>query len=680
MRNGLISLDVESTGVDFQFGTKPFFVTTCNEEGEQRYWEWPVNPLTRQPVIPPGDIQEIREYVAGKNVVFHNAKFDVKALASIGIRDWDWSRTHDTLIAGHLLASNQPHNLTDMALHYLGVDIYPFETRLEKVVQACRRYCRTHHKDWRIAKEGMADMPSAGEKTWKADMWLPTALAATGEGEQEYASVLAEYSNTDSAVTVALWKTLERELKSKGLWDIYLTRLKVLPVAYHMESRGITVNKSELDRMTVEYGNESIERGKVCTGIAAGMGYDLSLPENGVNGSLRTFMFDVLGLEGIRNPKAKTDAPTLNKTAMEYYLGTLDKRSKQYLFVKSLLEKRSRDTAVAYMSSYEKFWVPVDGCPGWYRLHPDLNPTGTDTLRWSCRQPNEQNISKKENFNLRRCFGPAPGREWWSLDAKNIELRLPAYECREEAMIALFERPDEAPYYGSNHLLVAHILFPKLFEECRDAAGNLDGRIFKKRYEATYYKWVKNGNFAVIYGAGDETADRAYHLPGAKKIIDSRLRKMADLNKKWVAFAEKHGYVETMPDKSVDPDRGYPIMCTRTEYGKVLSTVPLNYHIQGTAMWWMGRAMARSYDQLREWRDGTGFDGYLIMQVHDELVFDFPKSAVHPKDDTGRFRRSNLWRVRKIQSLMEQGGKDIGVPTPTSCEYHEHNWSEGVTL
>jgi hypothetical protein len=43
-------------------------------------------------------------------------------------------------------------------------------------------------------------------------------------------------------------------------------------------------------------------------------------------------------------------------------------------------------------------------------------------------------------------------------------------------------------------------------------------------------------------------------------------------------------------------------------------------------------------------------------------------------------RKSNLWRVRICQRLMEKGGEGIGVPTPTSCEYHEDNWSEGVSL
>src|SRR5581483_10658108 len=204
----------------------------------------------------------------------------------------------------------------------------------------------------------------------------------------------------------------------------------------------------------------------------------------------------------------------------------------------------------------------------WLVLHPSLNQTGTDTLRFSCSNPNEQNISKRKGFSTRYCFGPAPGREWWSLDAKNIELRIPFYESGEEEMILLFERPDDPPYFGSNHLLIAHVLWPAEFEACRDSKGELDGRIFKKLYADTLYQWTKNGNFAVQYGAinkadGTGTADRAYHQAGAQNKVEKRFTKLSALNKHWVWYADKYGYVETLPDRTVNPRRGYPLLCTR---------------------------------------------------------------------------------------------------------------------
>lgn len=133
-----------------------------------------------------------------------------------------------------------------------------------------------------------------------------------------------------------------------------------------------------------------------------------------------------------------------------------------------------------------------------------------------------------------------------------------------------------------------------------------------------------------------------------------------------------------MPEVSVDPERGYPILCSRTEWGKILPTLPLNYYIQGTAMQWMASAMIRCYDYLNELNRKCKIrDHYRIaIQVHDELVFDFPKRA-NPKEDP---TNSNLSKIMHIRDLMQEGGKDIGIPTPVSIEYHPVSWNAGISL
>src|SRR5206468_6879796 len=102
---------------------------------------------------------------------------------------------------------------------------------------------------------------------------------------------------------------------------------------------------------------------------------------------------------------------------------------------------------------------------------------------------------------------------------------------------------------------------------------------------------------------------------------------------------------------------------------------------QSTAMEWMQMAMIRCDAQLGEWRAEDGFDGHMVMQVHDELVFDFPQSRREVRaGGKAKVAYGNLKRIRRIQQLMEQGGEDIGVPTPVSCEYHALSWAEGVSL
>jgi hypothetical protein len=248
------------------------------------------------------------------------------------------------------------------------------------------------------------------------------------------------------------------------------------------------------------------------------------------------------------------------------------------------------------------------------------------------------------------------------LDAKNIELRIPAYVAGETEMIALFEKPDEAPFYGSNHLLVFSILHPKLFAK--------HGAEVKNLFASTWYQWTKNGNFAVQYGATERsgTADRAYHVKGAQKKVKARFSNITKLNDRLIEFAQENGYVETLKDKAIGAERGYPLETARGDWGKVRPTVPLNYYVQGTAMWWMSKAMVRCQDYIDE-LNATREDNYaMIMQVHDELVFDFPYV-----EDKG-----NLPLVEEIRKLMELGGDDIGMPTPCSIDYHPNNWSESL--
>lgn len=726
--------DTETTGVDFYHGAAPFFVTTSDIEGNQIYWEWDVDPLTRMPRIPEGDLDQIEELLAsnGKNddlLILQNPKFDVTGFSRIraSIADnWRWKDTRCTLMAGHALCSNMRKDLTSMCIHYLGLDIEPLEQRMKKAVNDARRLVKRAFPKWQLAKQGLPSMPSAkggskkdekgveSEKPWKFDTWLPKTVArvlkypkpkencqhqwSAGNhcnlcGGHQWWVVTREYANADSFTTARLWLVLERLLHQNGLWEIYLERLKLLPVVYKMEKRGVTISKARTDELMGEFKEKSDAAGELCINIAKDMGYELTLPKGGVNNSIRLFMFDGLKVPPIYSKKSKTPEPTLNKDAMEIYRTTLEPRSKGLTFVKKLLGKRKRDTGLSYLSSYVKFWRPwtpihiTDQATGagWYVLHPSLNPTGTDTLRFSSSNPNSQNVSKQEAecelcegdgceacngtgiamHSLRYCLGPAPGREWWSIDYENIELRIPAYESGERVMIELFEKPNDPPYFGSYHLMNASIIYPDLFWPLADKKG-----AFKKKYGSTWYQWCKNFGFAVQYGAMAEsgTADRAAHKPGAQRMVQNKLTEHTKLNRKCIDFADKHGYVETIPDKTVNPNRGYRLMCSRSEWGKVSPTIPLSYHVQSTAMQSTSKGMVRC-DQRLEQHTATDPRGYFMtMQVHDEIVFDFPFEP----------NQGNRDKAEEMGRLMSMSGDDIGIPLKVSISYHPDNWAQAA--
>jgi DNA polymerase I-like protein with 3'-5' exonuclease and polymerase domains len=183
------------------------------------------------------------------------------------------------------------------------------------------------------------------------------------------------------------------------------------------------------------------------------------------------------------------------------------------------------------------------------------------------------------------------------------------------------------------------------------------------------------GNFSIACGAvkSSGTADRAFRVPGAQEQIEGRMRALASLAEKQMKFARKHGFVETIPDRTVDPDHGYPLMIQRTPNGRVLPTTPYTYHIQGSAMWFTLRAMTKCADRLAEWRRDHNFDAFITLQPHDELVFDFP--AGKGKEPW----RTNLPAAMGLKRLMESVGQDFVTPIKleVSCEYINDNYSEG---
>lgn len=766
----LISLDCESTGLDIAHGARPFIVTCCREDGQQLLWEWDVDPVTRQVTVPPDDAAAVRaEVERATRVVGQNIKFDARMLRAAGvIADWPWEKTDDTLVAGHLLASGMPHDLTNMVLHYTGEDIKPWEDALRECVLKARNIAgskkfalqlagaavpscdlfaddkeaaATQH--WHLAKNSDPTIPSAGSDAWHCDYWLPRTLARyLGYPEPDagcdhrwgddfvcrvcggYRLHVAcrEYANADSSHTLLLWNRMRREVEVKGLGRIYADQMRLPRVITAMEDGGVTYDAAEGARLRDEFKRESDEAAARCVAIAGSMGYDLELPKGATNKSLSRFVFgcdrvtcEICGevyhgdgnktysctskrcqssrvrVEKLRNldlPPVtfgdKTGAPSLNKEAFDTWELTLD--GDQLDFVTSLQTKRKRDTFVTYSDSYARFGVPLAWAPGFIVLSPNLNQTGTAHLRMSSNNPNGQNVGKQTrtckpcggtgevgseqcrecrgegevSFNLRRAFRPAPGREFWAIDYENIELMIPAYEAGEELMVKLFDSPGEPPFYGSQHLLNASIVYPELFWPVAEQRGE-----FKRRYASTYYQWIKNFDFALAYQCGEATGDRSARRKGAWRAVKSTFKQLDKLSSSYIAFARKHGYVETLPDKTVDLTRGYPIMCQRGSWGDVSPTIPFNYHVSGSACWAMRKAMVRCHDYLDELNAADPRGHRMSLQIHDEILFDFPAGG-----------RRNLPKARRLRELMEESGKDIGIPLRAAVSWHPHDWAK----
>lgn len=672
----ILSIDVEATGLDWWHGARAFYVTTCTDDGTQFNFHWRVDPYTRKVTVDPSDLLHIRKLLdEAELVVGQNIKTEAHALHFAGLKGgFPWHKTRDTMIAAHILASNLPRNLTDLVVQYLGDDIKPLEDDLARSVQECRRQAnlkafKEQYGELAVAKKGRPDMPSAGEQCWRMDYWLPFEMAELLKlpANHVWRTDLANYSNHDSIYTLALWQAMEPLIRSRGDWHRFMENMEIARITFEMEQYGLTRSRSRSEAMDDEFRTEEKKYGETCIAIARSMGFDLQMPKGtGVNKSIKEFAFDVIKLPVVGwtdGGKSGIPQPSFDKDTMLEWSLTLE--GNQHRFVTSLMNKRAFSSAITYLKSYGEYAVADSPGSDVERIHSSLNPVGTSTTRLSSSNPNGQNLSKgkeledgKEVASVRKSFGPAPGREWYSLDYENIELMLPAYYSGEQSMIDLFEKPNEPPYFGSYHLLNASIIYPDLFWPLADKKG-----AFKEKYKNSWYKHLKNFGFAQQYECGEKTGDAAAKRKGSFARIVEGLPLLAEAKRDTLLYARKHGIVRTFPDKSIPGDNGYPLMVGRYENGQVKATTPWNYKIQGTAGWAKKKAMIRVDRYLKECWKREKFNGRMILDVHDEIVVDFPAN-----------RKGNLEKIMEIKRLMEESGKDIGIPLRVSVSFHPVNW------
>tara|TARA_R110000803_G_scaffold3285_2_gene11184 strand:- start:11132 stop:13099 length:1968 start_codon:yes stop_codon:yes gene_type:complete len=641
--------DTETTGADFRHGCKPFFVSSCCEDGRILYWEWDVNPLTRVPTVPKKDIREVQKHLTSQDHVWHNSKFDIRALQQLGIDGYDWSKAHDTHLASHVLASGESHKLKDLADNYLGItDDDQYE--LQEAVNLARRHGKK--LGWRTASPYDPHFPATKSPKnvgwWVMDMWLPRAVAKHYgyEPEHPFWHVLAKYAITDAERTIGLWQVLREGLEDEGLEEQYDTRRKLLPVTFEMEDRGIDIHLPNLKSLQAEFTEEAAHSELMCNKLSGGVVTSTNSTQQLQKTLFGTFKFDPSEDTTLSKKLYLTKGGdfSTNKDVLTALVDTCQPTEKRYRFIKHLQKQRKYTKALEYMAGYERSGLKVRGPGGnylkhWRHLYPNFNIAGTKTTRFASYEPNAQNISKQELINLRRLFGPLPGREWWGIDYQNIEMRIFAYCSGDKNLIEAFELG------GSVHLIFAEVLFPKEFKACLKS-----GESFADKYKSTLYQWTKNGNFSLLYGAGKAKADSTYHVDGAYDTIRKKLPLIDRFMKAKQDEAINNGYITTLG--------GYRLQVNTGEPHKAV-----NYFVQGSAGWCMIKAMLRVYEYLKDLPDY-----HAVMTIHDELDFDFPKS------------NRNLEIIQDIADLMELSGDDIGMPTPVDVERHSINWSKKESL
>jgi len=475
----ILAVDTETTGTDFIHGCRPYLVTMCNGT-HNFYWKGQVN-LKREVTWQQKDLDDVQEMLdEATTLIFHNTNFDMEALASIGINiSHLWPKIEDTLLASHLLDSDAPHGLKDLALRYFRFSDED-ETAVKQAVMKAREI--TNYKD--VDKH---PTHPASKSHWKADMWLAIEECLT-------------YALFDVERTWLLWKLFKHQLAIWNLKKPYELRKQLLPICYTIKQNGINVYEDKIIER-IDYLNFQSQDILRTLSLTLNLKWILDL---GCEKDKRMLFFNHLKLPQILSDK---DNVLLNADIVNHYLETYD-----YPELKLYQEWRDIRTEITYLSSYLE-WTHEG------RLHSNLNITGTRETRQSSSDPNSQNVSKP----FRQYMGPPPGKVWFEIDCVNIELRIWAYSVRNRELIERFEAGE------SIHLMICRVLHPNLNNLSDDEAKETDE-----------YSYTKNGNFALIYGASESKADDTYRVKNACQKISKVFPEIISFTRNIVREAENN--------------------------------------------------------------------------------------------------------------------------------------------
>jgi len=429
-----------------------------------------------------------------------------------------------------------------------------------------------------------------------------------------------DYSCEDADVTLQLAHLLFPKLKEGGLKDLFdEVEMPLVVVLAKMEMNGV---KIDLD-LLLEYSKEiEIQLQQKIERI-----YGLAGEVFNINSSqqLAKILFDKLKLPVVKKTKTgySTDVDVLTKLSLQHDLPL------EILGYRNLSKLKS-----TYVDAFPKLIHPKTG-----RLHTSYNQTVTATGRLSSSDPNLQNIPVRaeEGNRIRQAFIPEKGRSIVSADYSQIELRILAHLSQDETLIQAFRNDEDI------HARTASEIFSVPMEKVTPSM----------RREA------KVINFGILYGMS------AYGLSQqlgtepkiAQAFIDEYFKKYTGVQTyidKSLEEARQRGYVMTLLHRRrYLPDIHSPTVVIRQAAERMAINTPL----QGTAADMIKVSMIHIQNRIEK----LGLSTRMIMQVHDELVFEVPEDELQKAPPV-------------IQSEMETV-MDLSVPLRVSIHTGK-NWAE----
>ncbi|MCX6923632.1 MAG: DNA polymerase I [Verrucomicrobia bacterium] len=399
---------------------------------------------------------------------------------------------------------------------------------------------------------------------------------------------VAEYSAEDADITWQLRTALEPLLKEKGHERVfYEVESPLIPVLVQMEFEGIKVDAVALAEFGMQLSKEMEEAEKAVYRLA-GTTFNLNSPKQ-----LGQILFDFLKI-GNAPKKTKTGQYATDEQ-------TLAALAANHEIVQRLLEYR---TSSKLKSTYADA-LPEAIWPQTGRVHTTYNQVMTSTGRLNSQNPNLQNIPirTERGQEIRKAFVARSSEyQLLSADYSQIELRILAALGHETSMLAAFKAGADI------HAATAARVFD----------------VFPELVTPEMRRKAKMVNFGIAYGISAFGLSQRLGIPRAEAadIIDQYFKQFPGIRRYMddtIAFAQSHGYVETVTGR-----RRYlrDIRSANNTVRGAAERNAINAPIQGTAADMIKLAMINIAREL----DRRSLKTRMLLQVHDELVFDLYRS------------------------------------------------------
>ena len=429
------------------------------------------------------------------------------------------------------------------------------------------------------------------------------------------------YAAEDADITLQLYRTFETKIDDKTTKMLQEIEYPMIFVLMEMEATGALIDIKHLNRLSNNFGSKLINLVQKIH-KHSGVVFNIDSPKQ-----LSEVLFDKMGIE----------AKGLKKTSSGYYStseSVLQKLADENEIIKDILEYR---TLAKLKSTYTDKLSEI--CDLGSRVHTSYHQAVTSTGRLSSSDPNLQNIPirTKDGIVIREAFIAPQGKKLLAIDYSQIELRLMAHYSNDEIMVKSFNNNEDI------HKRTASEIFGVDIQDVDD-----DMR-----------RKAKTINFGLLYGMSAFGLSNQLSVTRAEADIFlesyfDRYSGVSAFMKNIVEDAKGKKYVETLHGRKIHVPN---IESSNYLMRQASERAAINGPLQGSAADIIKIAMIK----IAEWIEGNDQEIKMILQVHDELIFEVPDS----------YGEEN---IEPIIKLMEQS-TEINVPLKAEYGFGS-NWRE----